>query len=47
MEWSWDTFVLVFRAEFILQWVVEKREDQFQNLKQENMTVAQYAAQFN
>jgi hypothetical protein len=47
VEWNWNTFVLVFRTEFIPQWVVEKKEDEFQNLKQGEMTVAQYAAKFN
>jgi hypothetical protein len=47
VEWSWNTFVLVFKAEFIPQWVVEKREDEFLNLKQGGMSVAQYAAEFN
>jgi hypothetical protein len=37
----------VFRAEFIPQWVVEKREDEFQILKQGGMSVAQYTAEFN
>jgi hypothetical protein len=39
--------VLVFRTEFIPQWVVEKREDAFQNLKQGRMSVAQYVVEFN
>jgi hypothetical protein len=47
MEWRWDKFMLVFLAKFISQWVVEKQEDEFQNLKQGNITVAQYAAQFS
>jgi hypothetical protein len=41
------TFLMVFRAEYIPQLVVEKREDKFQSLKQESMTVAQYTAKFN
>ena len=35
-----------FRAQFIPLWIIEKREDEFQNLKQGSMTVAQYAARF-
>jgi hypothetical protein len=47
MDWSWRIFMLVFRAEFIPQWMVEKIDDEFQNLRQGGMTVAQYAAEFN
>jgi hypothetical protein len=39
--------MLVFRAEFIPQWVVEKRENKFQNLKKGGMFVAQYVEKFN
>jgi hypothetical protein len=28
-------------------WVVEKRDDEFQNLRQGGMSVAQYVAEFN
>jgi hypothetical protein len=33
VKWRWNTFVLVFRSKFIPRWVVENREDEFQNLK--------------
>jgi hypothetical protein len=41
------SFVEVFKAEFIPQSKVEKREDKFKNLKHGSMIVAQYTAQFN
>ncbi|KAI5662887.1 hypothetical protein M9H77_22210 [Catharanthus roseus] len=36
-----------FKQEYISHWIREHREDEFQQLKQEGMTVAQYIAQFN
>jgi hypothetical protein len=39
--------VKTFKAEYIPDWVMEKRVEEFQNLRQGSMTVAQYAARFN
>lgn len=44
--WSWIDFLDEFRREFIPRWIVEKREDEFQSLKQGSKTVGQYAADF-
>jgi hypothetical protein len=43
--WDWDEFVSEFNKKFIPQWVVEKRGDDFQNYKQEEKPVGDYAAE--
>jgi hypothetical protein len=40
-------FVSIFRAEYIPQWMVEKRKDEFQNLRQGGMSIVQYVAELN
>jgi hypothetical protein len=45
-EWTWADFQKEFKSQFIPRWIVEKKEDEFQNLKQEGWTVAWYAVDF-
>lgn len=42
----WDDFVSEFREKYISEMARERREDEFVNLKQGDMTVAQYEARF-
>ncbi|KAI5657018.1 hypothetical protein M9H77_25811 [Catharanthus roseus] len=45
--WTWNDFQEEFKKEYIPRWVREQREDEFQQLRQGNLTVAQYTAKFN
>ncbi|KAI5653736.1 hypothetical protein M9H77_30923 [Catharanthus roseus] len=45
--WTWNDFQEEFKKEYIPRWVREQREDEFQQLRPGNLTVAQYTAKFN
>lgn len=45
--WTCNDFQEEFKKEYIPRWVREQREDEFQQLRQGNLTVAQYTAKFN
>ncbi|KAI5656930.1 hypothetical protein M9H77_25723 [Catharanthus roseus] len=45
--WTWNDFQEEFKKEYIPRWVREQREDEFQQLRQGNLTVAHYTAKFN
>ncbi|KAI5663005.1 hypothetical protein M9H77_22328 [Catharanthus roseus] len=38
--WTWNDFQEEFKKEYIPRWVREQREDEFQQLRQGNLTVA-------
>lgn len=46
-QWAWNDFREEFKREYIPRWIWEQREDEFQQLKQDSLTVAQYTVKFN
>lgn len=43
---NWENFLEALKEDFIPQWIYEKREDEFQIVKQSLIIVSQYAAKF-
>ncbi|MQL98986.1 hypothetical protein Taro_031703 [Colocasia esculenta] len=46
VEVSWDEFVRLFRAKFVLEHIQDKMEQEFLSLTQGSMTVLEYEARF-
>ncbi|MQM06929.1 hypothetical protein Taro_039759 [Colocasia esculenta] len=46
VEISWDEFVRLFRAKFVLEHIQDKMEQKFLSLTQGSMTVLEYEARF-
>jgi hypothetical protein len=44
--WTWVDFLAKFKDRFIPRWVIERKEDEFHNLKQDSKSVGNYAAEF-
>ncbi|KAI5673102.1 hypothetical protein M9H77_13466 [Catharanthus roseus] len=45
--WTWNDFQEELKKEYIPRWVCEEREDEFQQLRQGNLAIAQYTTKFN